>query len=88
MALSGINNYLVTTPLHIHIKSEEKKRDFRVSSSVTKTVSIREKFKLPAVFVQIQPFLGLKEPEMLLPIVVESPNFAYRYPSDLRGISI
>ena len=44
----------VPTPVNVYVKSE-KKRDFSVSSSVIKTVSIREKFKLPAVFVQIQP---------------------------------
>ena len=44
--------------------------DFRVSSRLIKTVSIRETFKHPAVFVQIQPFLELKEPNISL----ESPN--------------
>ena len=33
---------------------------FRVSSSVIKTVSIRETFKYPAIFIQNQPFLELK----------------------------
>ena len=60
----------VPTPRNVYVKSEEKK-DFRVSSSVIKTVSIREKIKFPTVFIQNQPFLGLREPEMLL----KSPNF-------------
>ena len=39
---------------------------FRVSSSVQNTVSIREEFKYPADFIQIQPFLELNPPETLL----------------------
>ena len=60
----------VPTPDHISIESERKRRrkcpHFRVSSSVIKTVSIREKFKLSAVFIQIQPFFELTEPEISL----------------------
>ena len=54
-------------------------RFFRVSSSVQNTVSIREEFKYAADFIQIQPFLELKEPEISLksPNFLESPNFNY-----------
>ena len=67
---------LVPTPGNMYVYSEERNSDFRVSSSVIKTVSIREQFKYPAVLIQIQPFLELKEPEILLnsPYFLESPN--------------
>ena len=45
---------------------KKKASVFQGQLKCQKTVSIREKFKYPAIFIQIQPFLELKEPEMLL----------------------
>ena len=44
----------------------KKENVFQGQLQCQKTVSTREKFKYPAVFVQIQPFLELKEPGILL----------------------
>ena len=59
----------------------EKNSHFRVSVSVIKTVSIREEFKYSAVFIQIQPFFELKEPEISLESAnfLESPDLNYPY---------
>ena len=62
------------SPERVRRESEEGNTRISGSAQVTqKTVSIRGKFKLPAVSIQIQPFLRLKEPEISL----ESPKSWY-----------